>query len=233
MASIDRTAYPRLRAQLTDAELEADYTLSEDEAAFVRRHARGGVGRLSMAVSLKTRQRLGYFPALTDVPDQVRLHIANGLGLEDQVELLDGVTQATTLHRYREAIRKRLGSRPFSHGGREVLIKTVHRAAQVIDARRSARDWHCPFSSGSRLRPFPRLEGVICIRCLLLGANTPWNRVRLTLGLGTSAASRAKKGSARDTCKNFRFVLRAGCKGWSSPRTHTFPATLIPAFRYW
>ena len=36
MASLDRTAYPRLRAQLTDAELEADYTRSEDEAAFVR-----------------------------------------------------------------------------------------------------------------------------------------------------------------------------------------------------
>jgi TnpA family transposase len=132
MASIDRTAYPRFRAQLTDAELEADYTLSEDEETFVRRNARGGVGRLSMAVSLKTRQRLGYFPALTDVPDQVRLHISTGLGLEDRVELLDGVTQATTLHRYREAIRKHLGSRPFSHGGREVVIKTVHRAAQVM-----------------------------------------------------------------------------------------------------
>jgi hypothetical protein len=132
MASIDRTAYPRLRAQLTDAELEADYTLSEDEAAFVRRHARGGVGRLSMAVSLKTRQRLRYFPALTDVPDQVRIHIANGLDLDDQTELVDGVAQSTTLHRYREAIRKRLGSRPFSHGGREVVIKTVHRVAQTM-----------------------------------------------------------------------------------------------------
>ena len=96
MASIDRTAYPRLRAQLTEAELEADYTLSEDEETFVHRNVRGGVGRLSMAVSLKTRQRLGYFPALTDVPDQVRRHIANGLGLEGRVELLDGVTQATT-----------------------------------------------------------------------------------------------------------------------------------------
>jgi hypothetical protein len=58
MASIDRTAYPRFRGQLTDAELEAEFTLSEDEEAFVRRHARGEAGRLSMAVTLKTRQRL-------------------------------------------------------------------------------------------------------------------------------------------------------------------------------
>jgi hypothetical protein len=35
--------------------------------------------------------------------------------------------------------------------------------------------------------------GVTRARCLLFGANTPWNRVRLTLGLGTRAASLAMK----------------------------------------
>jgi hypothetical protein len=37
------------------------------------------------------------------------------------------------------------------------------------------------------LLPLPRFAGVTRARCLLFGANTPWNRVRLTLGLGTSA----------------------------------------------
>jgi hypothetical protein len=41
----------------------------------------------------------------------------------------------------------------------------------------------------------PRITGVIKARCLLFGANTPWDRVRLTLGLGTMAASRAMKSS--------------------------------------
>ncbi len=132
MASIDRTAYPRFRGQLTDAELEVDFTLSEDEEAFVRGHARGEIGRLSIAVSLKTRQRLGYFLALEDVPDQIRLHIAKALGFDDQTALVDGAARPATVHRYREAIRKHLGSRPFSHGGREVVIRTVHRAAQVM-----------------------------------------------------------------------------------------------------
>ena len=36
--------------------------------------------------------------------------------------------------------------------------------------------------------PLPRLAGVMDMRYLLLGAKTPWNRVRLTLGLGTRAA---------------------------------------------
>ena len=125
MASIDRTAYPQLHSRLTDKELEADYTLTDDEEAFVCRHVRGNVGRVSIAVSLKTIQRLGYFPVLADVPDQIRLHIANTLGLEDQIDLVDGVALPATLHRYREAIRKRLGSRLFSHGGREVVITTV------------------------------------------------------------------------------------------------------------
>jgi TnpA family transposase len=132
MASIDRTAYPRLRSQLTDKELEADYALSEDETLFVRRHARGDVGRLSLAVLLKTRQRLGYFVALSDVPNQIRLHVANALGLAEHTELVDGVGRPATVHRYRDAIREHLDSRPFSHGGREIVIATVHRAAQTM-----------------------------------------------------------------------------------------------------
>ena len=43
--------------------------------------------------------------------------------------------------------------------------------------------------------PLPRLAGVTLILCLLLGANTPWKRVRLTLGLGTNDASFAIKSS--------------------------------------
>ncbi len=132
MASIERTAYPRLRSKLTDQELETDYTLTDDEVAFVRQHAHGDVGRLSMAVTLKTRQRLGYFLALADVPGQIRLHVAKTLGLGDQAELVDGIARPATAHRYREAIREHLGSRPFSHGGREVVIRTVHRAAQTM-----------------------------------------------------------------------------------------------------
>lgn len=132
MASIDRTAYPRFRGQFTDAELAANFTLSEDENAFVRRYAHGEVGRFSLAIGLKTRQFLGYFPALEDAPDQIRRHVANVLGFDEETALVDGIARPATVHRYREAIRKHLGSRPFSHGGREVVIRTVHRAAQVM-----------------------------------------------------------------------------------------------------
>ncbi len=52
------------------------------------------------------------------------------------------------------------------------------------------------FSSGvlfSSCRLFPRRAVVTRVLCLLFGANTPWNRVRLTRGFGTSEASFAMK----------------------------------------
>jgi hypothetical protein len=49
MAFIDRTAYPRFRGQLADAELEAAFNPSEDDEAFVRRHARREGGRTGCA----------------------------------------------------------------------------------------------------------------------------------------------------------------------------------------
>ncbi len=52
------------------------------------------------------------------------------------------------------------------------------------------------FSSGvlfSSCRFFPRRAGVTRVLCLLFGANTPWNRVRLTRGCGTSEPSFAMK----------------------------------------
>jgi hypothetical protein len=75
------------------------------------------------------------------------------------------------------------------------------RCAQVIAARRSASVG----SSGSAVLacwpPRPRLAGVTRARYLLLGAKTPWNRVRLTRGFGTRAASREMKSSgSKMTC---------------------------------
>jgi hypothetical protein len=100
------------------------------------RHLRARARRLEPEIGQISRghvkQGLGFFPALEDVPDQIRRHVAKVLGFDDETVLVDGVALPATVHRYREAIRKYLGSRPFSHGGREVVIRTVHRAAQVM-----------------------------------------------------------------------------------------------------
>jgi len=75
----------------------------------------------------------------------------------------------------------------------KVLNTRFNRCAHVIAARCSSGI----VSSCSLLSifflPLPRPAGVTWERCLLLGAKTPWKRVRLTRGFGTSEASRAKK----------------------------------------
>lgn len=55
-------------------------------------------------------------------------------------------------------------------------------------------------ASGLSASSRPRARrGTIRARCLKLGANTPWKRVRFKRGLGTNAASRAIKSSGSNT----------------------------------
>ena len=81
------------------------------------------------------------------------------------------------------------------------MLKTrFNRFAQVIEALFSAGVWSV--SSGDWvILHLPRLAGVTNTRYLLLGANTPWKRVRFTRGLGTNATSLATKSSGSNmTC---------------------------------
>ena len=74
------------------------------------------------------------------------------------------------------------------------MLKTrLRRCAQVMAVRLSAGVRSCGLPNVFDWSPLPRFAGVTNARCWLLGANTPWKRVRFTLGLGTSAASRAMK----------------------------------------
>jgi hypothetical protein len=71
-----------------------------------------------------------------------------------------------------------------------------------------------PFKSPLCL-PFSRFAGVTISRYLLLGwcgipTETPLNRVRLTLGLGTSDASFAMKSSRSNKVDTFRKCMDVG-----------------------
>ena len=84
MTSIDRSAYPRFARRLSEEELEERYDLTPAERRFLASNARTGSAYLTLAVMLKTRQQLGYFPACSEVPDQVsracRLRQSNVIG---------------------------------------------------------------------------------------------------------------------------------------------------------
>jgi len=98
-------------------------------------------------------------------------------------------------------------SRPhLSQVSFSILKTRFNRFAQVIEILFSAGVWS-GLSGDWTFPHLPRLAGVTRTRYLLLGAKTPWKRVRLTLGLGT------RETSLDMTCMDALMPREHGCAG--------------------
>ena len=131
MTTLDRTAYPHLNKPLTERELAACYTLDDREKAFIDLNARGDRGPLVLAILLKTRQQLGYFVPLTQVPVSVTTCIAKQLNIALTVPV-DPLHERKSQYRYRSACREFLSSTVFSPEQRGRVIASVHKAAHTM-----------------------------------------------------------------------------------------------------
>ena len=88
MASINRTAYPRLKQKLSEAELETQYAPTDDEVRLVHCTTKGKSPHLTFLTMLKARQNLGYFTALHQIPDSIVRYLAETLNLPPHTPLL-------------------------------------------------------------------------------------------------------------------------------------------------
>src|SRR5579859_4075680 len=127
MASIERTAYPRFKRQVSARELRDAYALSPGEADWAREATRSDEHLLALTVLLKCFQRLGYFPSLAEVPPAVVGH----LGLGDAVPL--GHDSERTLRHHKGLVRERLGVTADAGRAREVAEQAIRAAAAVKD----------------------------------------------------------------------------------------------------
>jgi TnpA family transposase len=130
MAAIERTAYPRFKQSLTQPELAEFYTPTEAEVTFVNQAATGKQQQLALMILLKSFQKLGYLPQLSQVPEPIQTHIAQSLGW-----LLPPAMRPvppTTRLRYRRAIRAYLDVKPYRAGGAAVVEQSVRQAAQTM-----------------------------------------------------------------------------------------------------
>lgn len=75
MASAPETAFPRLRSNLTPAELKAQFDPTPEEKDFVLKNARQPTGQMALLLLLKTFQRLGYFPRMSEIPPNLAVHL--------------------------------------------------------------------------------------------------------------------------------------------------------------
>lgn len=132
MTSIDPTAYPRFAKKALSRELATAYTPTEDEVAMLnRRFARSAPHRLAFAALLKGFQRLGYVPALEDVPAYVIVHLRTVLKLRRNTPL-PRLTRKTHWT-YQKDILKRCQVRVFSRDA-------LHIPARAMEAFAAAND---------------------------------------------------------------------------------------------
>lgn len=130
MASIERTAYPRLKKRLTKSELRDFYTPISEEIFFVRETARNDDPQLHLLVQLKIFQRLGYFPDIEEIPETIVGHLRASLRLSKAVI---PVVAPRTLYRHQKAVREYLNVKSDDCAVRKLITKTVYEAAQVMD----------------------------------------------------------------------------------------------------
>lgn len=131
MALIERTAYPRFGRNPTAEELTRLYTPALREIDLAKRSTRGSESQqLAFLVMLKSFQRLGYFPGPEEVPEMVVAHLRSRLGLADNTR---ATSPARSRQRYRDAIRKHLGVKPFEKDARRLAAAAVAEAATTMD----------------------------------------------------------------------------------------------------
>ena len=132
MTAIDRTAYPRPGTRLTREELGARYNLTELDLALIRTNARGDMGRLVLAMLLKTRRDLGYFPAPDAVHPGIVAHLAAQLGNTAPQAWTHEIRRTKSLYRYQAVVRSHLSVTPYGDAAEQLLTSTVLDAAETM-----------------------------------------------------------------------------------------------------
>ncbi|NJP12656.1 MAG: Tn3 family transposase [Cyanobacteria bacterium CRU_2_1] len=130
MTTLERTAYPTFKIAPTPKELAEQYTPTASEVAFAQAQTRSKSGQLSVLVMLKAFQRLGYFPALSDLPSILIQHLRACLNLRDHIAAQPSLR---SLRHYQVAIRRYLEIKPYDQNAQVYLRDYVATAALTKD----------------------------------------------------------------------------------------------------
>ncbi|WP_424922611.1 DUF4158 domain-containing protein [Streptomyces sp. wa53] len=127
MTSIERTAYPRFKRLITAHELHLFFSPTRDEIRWAADATDGDEHLLALLLMLKSYQRMGCFPALEDVPEQVVEFVRR------QVELPEGMlplyrAERTAKH-HRGLVRKKAGVKYDQGEARRIVERSIRREA--------------------------------------------------------------------------------------------------------
>ncbi len=132
MTQLHETIYPRIRSTITEKELKEIYTPTHEEIAFASRYARKPTLRLRLLVMLKVFQRLGYFPRLSEVPQQIIEHITRSAGFHEGI-VLPADASTRPFWRHNSLIRKFLDIESYTKGGAQVMENVLLNTSRSKD----------------------------------------------------------------------------------------------------
>jgi TnpA family transposase len=127
--SVQDTAYPRLKANLSEKELNSVYTPTEDELSFAKRMTRGRVANLSFLILLKVFQRLGYSVYISAVPAAIIRHIVSVSHLSASSQELLNHDHSKTHKRHVQVIREHLNLHPYDTNAQQTVQAAMEFAA--------------------------------------------------------------------------------------------------------
>lgn len=130
MTAIERTAYPQFKARPTLKTLQELYTPTPLEIRLARVHARNPTNVLTLSVLLKSFQRLGYFPALADVPSAIIEHVKSCLNVGKRLKLAPATS---SIYRFQKVIRAHLGVTAYNAKAQCIAVEAVAHAALIKD----------------------------------------------------------------------------------------------------
>lgn len=137
MTSIDRTAYPSLKASqiISQKTLTENYSLNAHELVYIQTSVRTSKLRLHFALQFKTFQNLGLFVDLEQIPQMIVNHIRKQLAVPHNLQLPS--IKPTTLYRHRQSIREHSGWTPWGlkepKSARRFTIQSAYKAAQTLN----------------------------------------------------------------------------------------------------
>ncbi len=131
MPSAHETAYPRLKASVTEKDLAEVYTPTAEERTLASGTSRTAGARFGFLALLKTFQRLGYFVPLGEVPQPILQHISGCLGVAPRPIDLLRYDESGTRRRHIRVIREFLKVKPFDGQARTLVGAVVREAAQT------------------------------------------------------------------------------------------------------
>ena len=130
MPSIQDTAYPRFKKNITSKELDQIYTPTQDEIELARSKKRSPFAVLCFLIMFKTFQRLGYFVLIEESPPEVIKHIAKHLEIDSKTDF-SGYDRSGSRQRHLKEIRKILKISPYDAHSKGIIEQAVIHASQT------------------------------------------------------------------------------------------------------